>query len=150
LTLAPSLDPSLQGRDFVTPKKHLTRILSTACLQVGVQMWINRAEFIHRFAELSTTSVDNSLRLWTGGALKVGGPGLRLWINLWRTGAESVDKHVDKPVENWGMWINRGLSTSRPQECRIYPHILPQPRQRVFGLGKEELGDYPHIHSPYY
>jgi hypothetical protein len=113
-------------------------------------MWANGAEFIHNLSELSTASVDNSLRLWTSDGLAVSGPRQRLWINLWITGAKSVDKPVKKTVENWRLWITRGLSTSRPQESRTYPQILPQPRQRFSGLGKDNLRDYPHIHSPYY
>jgi hypothetical protein len=80
LTLITPLTPSPQGRYFVTPKKHLTRILSTLHPQAGAEMWINGAGSIHRFAKLSTEVVDNLLALW---------------ITPPRVGAWAVDKPVD-------------------------------------------------------
>ena len=61
-----------------------------------------------------------------------------------------MDKLVDNPVENSSLWISRDLSTFRPQGSATYPQVRPQPRGRVFGLGKIEMAGYPHIHSPYY
>jgi hypothetical protein len=80
LTFVPLLTPSPQGRHFVTPNKHLTRILSTIHPQAGAGMWINGSGSIHRFAELSTEAVDNLLALWT---------------SRWLRGAGVVDKPVD-------------------------------------------------------
>jgi hypothetical protein len=73
-----------------------------------------------------------------------------LWINLWITGVKSVEKPVDKPVDNSGLWITRHLSTICPQAAATYPQFFPQAGMQVFGLGKEDFGGYPHIHSPYY
>jgi hypothetical protein len=53
-------------------------------------------------------------------------------------------------VDNLGLWITRHLSTIYPQESGTYPQFCPQARWRVFGLGKEDLVGYPHIHRPYY
>jgi hypothetical protein len=53
-------------------------------------------------------------------------------------------------VDNPELWITRHLSTTCPQESGTYPQFSPQARLRVFGLGKEDSGGYPHIHSPYY
>jgi hypothetical protein len=113
-------------------------------------MWINGAASIHRFLQLSTAPVDNCRNLWTSGGVGSPGHGPRLWINLWIRGVESVDKTVDKTVDNPRLWITRGLSTICPQENRTYPQILPQAWRRVFGIGKKDLIGYPHIHSPYY
>ena len=63
LTFVPPFTPTPQGRYFVTPNKHLTRILSTAHPAAGAGMWIRDSGSIHRFAELSTDSVDNSRAL---------------------------------------------------------------------------------------
>jgi hypothetical protein len=73
-----------------------------------------------------------------------------LWINLWITGVESVDKPVERTVDNLGLWITDELSTIYPQESVTYPQSCPQAWWRVLGLGKEDLAGYPHIHRPYY
>jgi hypothetical protein len=81
----------------------------------------------------------------------VGGNRLRgLWINLWIKGVKPVDKPVDKPVENSGLWLIRALSTTCPQGSKTYPQFSPQVKWRVFGLDRNDLAGYPHIHSPYY
>jgi hypothetical protein len=77
-----------------------------------------------------------------------GGPGL--WINLWIRGAESVDKPVERTVDNYRLWISGELSTIYPQDGGTYPQFLPQGRWRFSGLGKEDFGGYPHIHRAYY
>jgi hypothetical protein len=79
-----------------------------------------------------------------------GGEAGRLWINLWITGAKSVDKPVDRTVDNFRLWISGELSTICPQDRGTYPQFSPQARRRAFGLGKEDLAGYPHIHRPYY
>ena len=73
-----------------------------------------------------------------------------LWINLWIRGVKTVDKVVDKNVDNSGLWITRGLSTICPQEILGYPHFYPQAGGQVFGLGMVDFSGYPHIHRPYY
>jgi hypothetical protein len=80
LTLVPLFTPSPQGRYFVTPNKHSTRISSTLHPQAGAEMWINGSGSIHRFAELSTEAVDNLSAMWK---------------SQWRRGAGVVDKPVD-------------------------------------------------------
>jgi hypothetical protein len=61
-----------------------------------------------------------------------------------------VDKPVERTVDNFSLWITRHLSTIYPQESGTYPQFCPQARRQVFGLGKEDLVGYPHIHRPYY
>jgi hypothetical protein len=96
--------------------------------------------------ELSPEVVDNPSGLWTSGWQPLAG----LWINLWIKGVKPVDKPVDKPVENCGLWISRDLSTTCPQVSKTYPQFSPQAKWSVFGLDKNDLAGYPHIHSPYY
>jgi hypothetical protein len=108
------------------------------------------AGFIHRSRDLSTDSVDKFRALWT---ILRGGGGFRargLWINLWIRGVKSVDKPVDRFVENFGLWITRGLSTIHPQVIASYPQFRPQPRSRSIGLGMAFFAACPHIHRPYY
>src|SRR5215212_2468821 len=62
----------------------------------------------------------------------------------------SVDKPVDRIVDNSSLWITRHLSTIHPQEIASYPHFCPQALGRLFGLGKAILSSYTHIHRPYY
>jgi hypothetical protein len=49
-----------------------------------------------------------------------------LWIKLWIRGVKTVDKAVDKIVDNSTLWITRDLSTIRPQEIAGYPQFYPQ------------------------
>ena len=109
-----------------------------------------RPGIIHRFAHLSTDSVDKSTVLWAffGGAGGVRRRGL--WINLWIRGVKSVDKPVENSVENSGLWISDDLSTFYPQGIATYPQICPQRLGQVFGLSKVDFAGYPHIHRPYY
>jgi hypothetical protein len=103
--------------------------------------------------ELSTDSRSYPQKLWITSLRcgKVcGGGALGLWINLWITGVESVDKPVERTVDNFRLWITRHLSTIYPQESGTYPQFCPQARCQVFGLNKEDLAGYPHIHRPYY
>src|ERR671912_466203 len=93
------------------------------------------SETFHSLAHLSTVSVDNSSSLWT---------------NLWIRGVKSVDKPVDRIVDNSSLWITRHLSTIHPQEIGGYPHFYPQAGARLFGLGKAIFSSYTHIHRPYY
>jgi hypothetical protein len=101
----------------------------------------------------STVSPSYPQKLWiTGprcGQVCTGGEP-ELWINLWIRGVKSVDKPVERTVDNYCLWISTELSTICPQDEGTYPHFLPQGRWRVFGLGKEDFGGYPHIHRPYY
>src|ERR687898_138824 len=71
-------------------------------------------------------------------------------VILWIRGVESVDKPVDRIVDNSSLWISGELSTIRPQEDAGYPHFYPQLRGRPFALGKANLSSYTHIHRPYY
>jgi hypothetical protein len=50
-----------------------------------------------------------------------------LWISLWITGVEAVDKPVENYVDNSRLWITRELSTFLPQEEAAYPQFYPQP-----------------------
>src|SRR5215216_1583070 len=63
---------------------------------------------------------------------------------------ETVDKSVDRIVDNFSLWITRYLPTIHPQEIVSYPHFYPQVRGRLFGLGKAFFSSYTHIHRPYY
>jgi hypothetical protein len=149
LTLLLPRTPPLEGMDFVTPPKHSRRNLSTARPQAAARMWI-------KLAGLSTDQRTYPQVLWINppscgqfsGWRRVARRGL--WINLWIRGVKSVDKPVDNSVENSSLWISRDLSTFHPQESATYPQIRPQPRGRVFGLGKAETCGCPHIHRPYY
>src|SRR3990170_6042228 len=101
----------------------------------------------------STDSRGYPQKLWITCSRcgQVAGCGVRgLWINLWITGVKSVDKPVEKTVDNFRLWITRHLSTIYPQVRGTYPQFSPQARGRVFGLGKEDFGGYPHFHRPYY
>jgi hypothetical protein len=49
-----------------------------------------------------------------------------LWIKLWIRGVKTVDKAVDKIVDNSTLWISRDLSTICPQEIAGYPQFYPQ------------------------
>jgi hypothetical protein len=73
-----------------------------------------------------------------------------LWINLWITGAKSVDKLVEDFVDSFGLWITPDLSTFLPQENSVYPQFCTQPRLEVLGVSKGDFSSCPHIHSPYY
>jgi hypothetical protein len=73
-----------------------------------------------------------------------------LWINLWITGAKSVDKPVDGFVDNSGLWISRELSTFLPQENAGYPQFCPQLDGLVLGLGEGNPEFIHTIHRPYY
>jgi hypothetical protein len=94
--------------------------------------------------------VDNCGRFRPGSHTFMRFKRYNLWTNLWIRGVKSVDKPVDRIVENLILWITRELSTSYPQGSASYPQICPQPRRQVFGLGKRDSSSYPHIHSPYY
>jgi hypothetical protein len=59
-----------------------------------------------------------------------------LWINLWITGVEAVDKPVENYVDNSRLWITRELSTFLPQEEATYPRFYSQVYEEVFGLIK--------------
>jgi hypothetical protein len=49
-----------------------------------------------------------------------------LWINLWITGVEAVDKPVENYVDNSRLWTTRELSTFLPQEEATYPQFYSQ------------------------
>jgi hypothetical protein len=49
-----------------------------------------------------------------------------LWIKLWIRGVKTVDKAVDKIVDNSTLWISRELSTTYPQKIAGYPQFYPQ------------------------
>src|SRR3712207_7482739 len=57
-TLFRSRIPPPLGGDFVTLRKHSRRNPSTLHPQVRARMWIKESGFIHRCADLSTSSVD--------------------------------------------------------------------------------------------
>jgi hypothetical protein len=73
-----------------------------------------------------------------------------LWINLWIKGVKSVDKLVDKNVDNFWLWISPDLSTFLPQEFAAYPRFCPQLIRRVSCIGKRICGLIHTIHRPYY
>ena len=113
----------------------------------------NPLSSFHRTVELSTEIVDNSTVLWIKGPDKDAYKNtnlIRLWINLWIRGVETVDKSVDRIVDNWRLWITWYLSTICPQRNVGYPQFYPQASEVAFGLGNMDLGGYPHIHRPYY
>jgi hypothetical protein len=83
-------------------------------------MWITGARFIRELARLSPEAVDNQPQLWKGLQRRTG----VLWINLWITGVKTVDKPVEKIVENCGLWITCHLSTIRPQGVRLIHNFL--------------------------
>jgi hypothetical protein len=150
LILIPLPVPFPQGRDFVTLYKHSNRILSTTLPQCGCPMWINLPNLSTGPLSYPQNLWISSLMLWTIFRVPTGSHAYRLWINLWIRGAKTVDKPVEKSVENSSLWISRDLSTIHPQEHATYPQFRPQPRGRVFGLSMADSAGYPHIHRPYY
>ena len=146
----PPVAPPLQGGEFVTHSKNTNRNLSTVCPQVDLALGTKLSEFIHRFGHLSTASVDKCLTLWTSSRAASRSRGRGLWINLWITGVETVDKPVGNSVDNSNLWITRELSTFYQQGTGGYPHFCPQLRGLEFSLSKADFAAYPHIHRPYY
>src|SRR5829696_5095828 len=116
--------------------KYTLNAYSVHNLSTGHRRPVDKSsETFHSLIHLSTEPVDNSSKLW---------------INLWIRGVKSVDKPVDRIVDNSRLWITRHLSTIHPQEVASYPRFYPQARLRLFGLGKEIFSSYTHIHRPYY
>src|SRR5215213_8938154 len=112
--------------------KYALNVYSVHNLSTGRRRPVDKSpETFHSLAYLSTEIVDNS-------------------SNLWIRGVKSVDKPVDRIVDNFSLWITRYLPTIHPQEIVSYPHFYPQVRGRLFGLGKAFFSSYTHIHRPYY
>jgi hypothetical protein len=83
-------------------------------------MWITGSRFSYESAKLPPEAVDNQLQLWKSRWRRTG----ELWIKLWITGVKTVDKAVDKTVENFKLWISGHLSTIRPQGAGLIHNFL--------------------------